>query len=71
LTVVSEGAGGTYSIRRTIPTFFGGRNMTIDEKTGTLYIAHGNMKLMSSTKDLTQLRFGWDGMNLAVMRPND
>jgi len=71
LTVVSKGEGGTYSVQRTVPTFFGGRNMTIDEKSGTLYIAHGNMKLMSSTKDLSQLRFGWDGMDLAVMRPND
>ena len=71
LTIVSKGEGGTYSVKRTVPTFFGGRNMAIDEKSGTLYIAHGNMKLVSSTKDLSQLRFGWDGLDLAVMKPND
>jgi DNA-binding beta-propeller fold protein YncE len=71
LTVVSEAEGGKYTVLRTIPTFFGGRNMAIDEKSGTLYIAHGNMKLMSSLKDLAQLRFGWDGLDVAVMKPND
>ena len=71
LTIVSKGVGGTYSVERTVPTFFGGRNMAIDAKSGTLYIAHGNMKLMSSTKDPSQLRFGWDGLDLAVMKPND
>jgi hypothetical protein len=29
------------------------------------------MKLMSSLKDLSQLRFGWDGLDVAVMKPND
>jgi DNA-binding beta-propeller fold protein YncE len=71
LTVVSVGDGDTYSVQRTVPTFFGGRNAVLDEATGTLFIAHGNMKLMSSTKDLTQLRFGWDGLNLAIFKPND
>ena len=45
--------------------------MAIDPKTGTLFIAHGNMKLLTSTKDVSQLRFGWDGLDVAVMRPND
>jgi DNA-binding beta-propeller fold protein YncE len=71
LTVIAQGEGDSYSIQRTIPTFFGGRNMAIDEKSGTLYIAHGNMKLLSSTKDVSQLRFGWDGLDVAVMKPND
>jgi DNA-binding beta-propeller fold protein YncE len=71
LTVVSEGDGDTYAVQRTIPTFFGGRNATIDAASGMVFIAHGNMKLMSSTKDLAQLRFGWDGLNLAVFKPND
>jgi DNA-binding beta-propeller fold protein YncE len=71
LTVIAEGEGDNYSVQRTVPTFFGGRNMAIDEKSGTLYIAHGNMKLLSSTKDVSQLRFGWDGLDVAVMKPND
>lgn len=70
LTVVSEEAGGTYTSHAAL-SFFGGRNPAIDEASGTLYVAHGNMKLMSSTKDLLKLRFGWDGLNLAVLRPND
>jgi DNA-binding beta-propeller fold protein YncE len=71
LTVVSEGSGDTYSVQRTVPTFFGGRNMTIDEKKGTLFIAHGNMKILGSTKDLVHLTFGFDGLDIAVMKPND
>jgi DNA-binding beta-propeller fold protein YncE len=71
LTVVSQGDNDTYTVQRTVPTFFGGRNMAIDAKTGTLFIAHGNMKLVGGTKDLTQLRFGWDGLDVAVMKPND
>ena len=71
LSIVSEQDGDKFAVQRILPTFFGGRNMAIDSTTGTLYIAHGNMKLMSSTKDLTQLRFGWDGLNLAVFKPNN
>jgi DNA-binding beta-propeller fold protein YncE len=71
LTVVSEGDGDSYSVQRTVPTFFGGRNAALDEATGTLFIAHGNMKVMSSMKDPAQLRFGWDGLNLAIFKPND
>jgi DNA-binding beta-propeller fold protein YncE len=71
LTVVSIGVGDTYTVERTVLTYFGGRNAAIDPSTGTLYIAHGDMKVMSSMKDLTQLRFGWAGLNVAVLRPND
>jgi DNA-binding beta-propeller fold protein YncE len=71
LTVISEGDNDTYTVQRIVPTFFGGRNMAIDAKTGTLFIAHGNMKLLSSTRDVSQLRFGWDGLDVAIMRPND
>ena len=71
LTIVSEGDGDQYAVQRTIPTFFGGRNMAIDPEAGTLFLAHGNMKLMSGTKDLTQLRFGWDGLDLAIFEPLD
>jgi DNA-binding beta-propeller fold protein YncE len=70
LTVVSEDAGGGYSSHPAL-SYFGGRNAAIAEDSGTLYVAHGNMKLMSSTKDLLNLRFGWNGMNLAILRPND
>jgi DNA-binding beta-propeller fold protein YncE len=71
LTIVSEGEGDRYTVQRTVPTFFGGRNMAIDPGAGTLFVAHGNMKLVSGTKDLTQLRFGWDGLDLAVFEPLD
>jgi YVTN family beta-propeller protein len=71
LTIISETTKDAYAAQRTVPTFFGGRNMAIDEKTGTLFIAHGNMKLLSGTQDLSKLRFGWDGLDVAVLRPND
>lgn len=71
LTVINEGDNDQFTVQRTVLSLFGGRNATIDEDTGTVFIAHGNMKLMSSTKNVLQLRFGWDGMNLAVLKPND
>jgi DNA-binding beta-propeller fold protein YncE len=71
LTVVAIGAGDTYSVKRTVLTYFGGRNVAIDDSTGTLFLAHGNMKLMTGTKDPTKLRFGWDGLDVAVLKPND
>lgn len=71
LTVVSEGEGNSFSVQRTIPTFFGGRNMAIDPQTGFLFVAHGHMKLLSSTRDTANLRFGWDGLDIAVFRAND
>ncbi|MGI8839280.1 MAG: YncE family protein [Caulobacteraceae bacterium] len=69
LTVIAEGAGDKFSVARTIPTFFGGRSMAIDPATGTLYVAHGHMAIKSSLKDLLNLRFGWDGVDLAVFQP--
>jgi hypothetical protein len=71
LTIVSESSPDTYVVQRTVPTFFGGKNMVIDEKSGTLFIAHGNMKLLSDTRDVAHLRFGWDGLDVAIMTPND
>ncbi|MDB6014853.1 MAG: collagen triple helix repeat domain protein [Gammaproteobacteria bacterium] len=71
LTVVAIGADDTYSVKRTVLTYFGGRNAAIDDSTGTLFLAHGNMKLMTGTKDLTKLRFGWDGLDVAVLKSND
>jgi len=65
LTVVHEGAGDVYRVIRTIPTFFGGRNMAIEPHAGTLFIAHGNMKMVSTLADLWALRFGWDGLDVA------
>jgi DNA-binding beta-propeller fold protein YncE len=69
LTAISIGAGDHYSVARTLPTFFGGRNMTLDPVTGTLYVTHGHMKVMSSMKDLLNLRFGWDGIEVATFEP--
>jgi glutamine cyclotransferase len=69
LTAIGIGAGDHYSVARTVPTFFGGRNMTLDPVTGTLYVTHGHMKVMSSTKDLLNLRFGWDGIEVATFEP--
>ena len=71
LTVVSIGDGDHYTVKRTVLTYFGGRNATIDPTTGTLFIAHGEMKLVSDTRDPTKLRFGYEGLNVAVLKPND
>jgi DNA-binding beta-propeller fold protein YncE len=71
LTVICEGDENSFSVQRTIPTFFGGRNMAIDPQTGFLFVAHGHMKLLSSIRDTANLRFGWDGLDVAVFRPND
>jgi DNA-binding beta-propeller fold protein YncE len=65
LTVVHEGVGDVYRVIRTIPTFFGGRNMAVEPRAGTLFIAHGNMKMVSTLVDLRALRFGWDGLDVA------
>jgi DNA-binding beta-propeller fold protein YncE len=69
MTVIREQGGDRYGVARTIPTFFGGRNMTLDPVSGTLFVAHGHMVLKSSLADLLNLRFGWDGVNVAVFRP--
>jgi DNA-binding beta-propeller fold protein YncE len=71
LTVVSIGADDTYVVKRTVLTYFGGRNAAIDPSTGTLFIAHGDMKVTSPMRDPTKLRFGWAGLNVAVLEPND
>ncbi len=69
LTVISE-AGGEYAVGRTIPTFFGGRNLAIDPTTGNLFISHGNMAIAGPAKPL-DLRFRWDGLDIAMFAPND
>jgi outer membrane protein assembly factor BamB len=57
------------SVVQTVPTFFGGRNMTIDPGTGALFVSHGHMKIVGSTKDPLNLRFGWDGIDIATFEP--
>jgi outer membrane protein assembly factor BamB len=69
LTAISLGANDQYAVARTLPTFFGGRNMTLDTVTGTLYVTHGHMKIMSSMRDVQNLRFGWDGIEVATFEP--
>jgi DNA-binding beta-propeller fold protein YncE len=69
LTAIGIGSDDTFSVVRTVPTFFGGRNMTLDPATGALYVAHGHMKVMSSMKDPLNLRFGWDGIDVATFEP--
>ncbi len=69
LTAISIGAGDHVSVVRTLPTFFGGRNMALDPATGELFVAHGHMKVESSLKDLQNLRFGWDAIEIATFEP--
>jgi DNA-binding beta-propeller fold protein YncE len=69
LTAISIGPDDHFSVARTLPTFFGGRNMTLDPATGALYVAHGHMKVLSSMKDPLKLRFGWDGIDVATFEP--
>ena len=69
LSVVSIGAVDQYSVVRTIPTFFGGRNLTIDPATGDLFVSHGDMKLLTPTTDVLALKFGWDGLSVAHFKP--
>jgi hypothetical protein len=70
MTVVSASDDGSYSAHDA-PTFFGGRTIAINSRTGTVYIAHGNMTIESSLKDLSKLRFGWDGLKVAVLKPRE
>ena len=70
MTVVSLGEHDAYAVQRTVLTYFGGRNATIDPESGTVFVAHGEMKLMSSTKDLLNLRFGWEGLDVTALKPN-
>jgi sugar lactone lactonase YvrE len=69
LTAVRVGADDHYTIARTLPTFFGGRAMTLDPATGTLFVTHGHMKIMGSKKDVLHLRFAWDGIEVATFEP--
>ena len=70
LTVISE-TGGAYRVVRTIPTFFGGRNMAIDPETGRLFVSHGHTVLAGPMTDPLALKFAWDGLNVAMFDPND
>jgi len=69
LTAISIGPDDHFSVARTLPTFFGGRNMALDPATGALYVAHGHMKILTSMKDPLNLRFGWDGIDVATFEP--
>ncbi len=69
LTVIKEGAADHDAVARTIPTFFGGRNMAVDPISGTLFVAYGHMTLKGGLGDLLNLRFGWDGVDVAVFAP--
>jgi DNA-binding beta-propeller fold protein YncE len=70
LSVISE-RGGVYEVARTIPTFFGGRNIAIDPVTGRLFISHGNMVLASPRTDVLALKFAWDGLDIATFDPSE
>ena len=69
LSVIEAEGGDRYRVVRTIPTFFGGRNLTIDPGSGDLFVSHGNMKVLTSAKDVLGLRFGWNGLDVAHFRP--
>ena len=69
LSVIREGGGDQYKVIRTIPTFFGGRNLTIDPTTGDVFVSHGDMKLETGTANVLALRFSWDGLSVAHFRP--
>jgi hypothetical protein len=43
--------------------------MALDPATGALYVAHGHMKVLTSMKDPLNLRFGWDGIDVATFEP--
>ena len=69
LSVIREGGGDQYKVARTIPTFFGGRNLTIDPATGDIFVSHGDMKLETGTANVLALRFSWDGLSVARFSP--
>ena len=69
LTVIGEHPGDRYTVVSTIPTFFGARNMAVDPETGDLFLAHETMKIESPLSDLLNLRFGWSGVDVAVLQP--
>lgn len=68
MTVVYEGDDGKL-LAHDVPTFFGGRTLTLNPETGWVYISHGNMSIESSLKDMSKLRFGWDGLRVAIFKP--
>ena len=70
MTVIYESDGGKL-VAHDVPTFFGGRTLTINPETGWVYVSHGNMTIESSLKDLSRLRFGWDGLRVAIFKPLD
>ena len=71
LSVVHEEQDGSVKLVRTIPTFFGGRNLTIDPASGALFVSHGAMKLEPRTGGVLDLRFSWDGLDVARFDPQN
>jgi DNA-binding beta-propeller fold protein YncE len=71
LTVIDEGPNDTYAVLRTIPTFLGARSMTIDPRSGELFITYGDTQIVSGMRDPAGLRFGWAGAKVATFMPND
>lgn len=71
LTVIDERPGDTYSVLRTIPTFLGARSMTIDPRSGELFVTYGDTQIVSGMRDPAGLRFGWVGAKVATFMPND
>ncbi len=69
ITAISIAPNDQFAVVRTIPTFFGGRNMTLDPNSGELFVTHGHMKVLSSMKDVLNLKFGWDGIEVATFQP--
>lgn len=69
LDVIQQLRPDHYAVARVVPTFFGGRNMAIDPRSGTIYVAHGHTVLVSGTENKRALRFGFDGLNVARFDP--
>lgn len=70
LSVISE-AGGAYRVLRTIPTFFGGRNMSLDPTNGSLFVSHGHMVIAGPMTSVLTLKFAFDGLDIAMFQAND
>ncbi|HZC16085.1 MAG TPA: hypothetical protein VE309_04930, partial [Caulobacteraceae bacterium] len=71
LTVIDEGPDDAYSVLRTIPTFLGARSMTIDPRSGELFVTYGDTQIVSAPHDPGGLRFGWAGAKVATFMPNN
>jgi DNA-binding beta-propeller fold protein YncE len=70
LTVVRHEGGDRYSVARTVPTFFGGRTMTVDPATGTLFVAYDTLKRELHKKGAPPaLRFDFDATAVAILEP--